>query len=214
MKSKAISLIFCCLIGILLTGCASVLEVTHSPLDPITQKRKGTIHIHQFTDSRKRDQRYIGYSTDQYRIIIRKHGIQGGKSLEVAVTEFFAEALKQAGYDVIIQSADGTLSKNNTEADAVLRGEINEFWLQTAPMRAWQQINIDLRLLDKNDEQVVWKINIHGDEIKTSWIGRLGSTYEKTISEALDQVLNRAATEFASDNFSKHLESKDSQKPK
>lgn len=201
MNSKLISVVCCCLMGILLTGCTSTLKVTHSPLEPIAQKRQGTIHVHQFTDSRKKDQRYIGNSMDQYRIIIRKHGIQGGKSLEVAVTEFFAEALNHAGYDVVIQSADGTLSKNNAKVDAILRGEINEFWLQTAPMRAWQEINIDLRLFDKGDNQVVWKKNIHGDENNISWIGTLGSSYEKAISEALDKVLNRAAAEFASDQF-------------
>ena len=125
-------------------------------------------------------------------------GVNDGKRVDVMVTEFFVDALKHAGYDAVIQTS-GATQPVGVKINAVLQGEIKEFWLDMY-MATWHHVNVDLRLLDKDGKLVLWQKNIQGGKSNPLWLG-LNSEFEKVIQQALDEALNRAAKEFASDEF-------------
>lgn len=207
MKSKCIVLIFCWSISAFLTGCAygtSKVELSHSPLAPVMQKRSGTILIHQFTDKRTRDRAYIGTKRDGFGMPVGKIIIKDNKPLDLTMTRFFAEALEHAGYDIIIEPAgSNSASNNHTNIGAVLRGDIKEFWSDPYPT-GWHDISISLELSDKEDQQVIWKKSIIGKNMRVVWIGKK-SELEEVIRQAMDNALNNAAAQFTTDDFFQHV---------
>lgn len=199
---KRIPLIFTSLLlAVLLNGCAlgvTHVNVAHSPLEPVAQKRAGTILVQPFVDNRKEDHQYIGTKRDVLGLPLGNMGVNDGKRVDVMVTEFFVDALKHAGYDAVIQTS-GATQPVGVKINAVLQGEIKEFWLDMY-MATWHHVNVDLRLLDKDGKLVLWQKNIQGGKSNPLWLG-LNSEFEKVIQQALDEALNRAAKEFASDEF-------------
>jgi hypothetical protein len=164
----------------------------------VAQKREGTILVHQFTDSRSENKKRIGNKRIIFGIPFGSFVIKDRKPVDVAVTELFAEALTHAGYEVITQPA-GSSTNDNTNVTAVLRGDIKDFWLDMFAA-TWHDVSVDFKLSDKNDKQVVWEKTIQGDNINPLWLG-LKSEFQKVIRQSLDEALNKAATEFASDEF-------------
>ena len=203
MKIKKVaSLLTSALAVLLLNGCAfgvTNVKVAHSPLEPVVSKRDGVILVRQFTDSRKEDKQYIGTKRNGFGMPLGNIGVRDGKRVEVMVTEFFVDALKHAGYDAVIQNAPAAATPPSMKVDAVLDGDIREFWMDLY-MATWHKVNVHMRLLDKAGERVTWERDIQGGESNVLWLG-ISSEFEKVIRQALDQALNRAAKEFASDEF-------------
>lgn len=187
-------------LALLLSGCAfgvTNLRVAHSPLKQIADKKSGTLIVRTFVDNRKQDKQYIGTKRNGFGMALGDFGIRDGKHVDALVTEYFVEALQAAGYTAIIQ--DKGTPASNVGQTGIVEGQINEFWLDLY-MATWHKVDVLVRLKDKSDQKVLWEKNIKGGEANVLWIG-VNSEFEKVIRQALDQALNRAAQEFASDEF-------------
>lgn len=188
-------------IATFLSGCAfgvTNVRVAHSPFEPVTQKRDGTLLVRQFVDSREQDRQFIGTKRNGFGMPLGNIGVRDGKRTDVLLTEFFVEALQHAGYDAVLQSPTSGVP-NGTRIDAVLEGEIKKFWLDLY-MATWHDLNVHLKLLDKDGQRVIWEKDIEGGKANVLWLG-VASEFEKVIRQALDEALNRAASEFASEGF-------------
>jgi hypothetical protein len=203
MKKKTTPLILTGLLLVIsLNGCAfgvTNLRVAHSPLESVAQKREGTILVQQFVDKRKEDHQYIGTKRDGLGIPLGNFGVRDGKRVDVMITEFFVDALKHAGYDAVIQTSSATQPPSGVKVNVILQGEINKFWLDLY-LTTWHHVDVDLKLLDKDGKNILWVKNIQGGKANVLWVG-LNSEFEKVIRQALDEALNRAAKEFASEEF-------------
>jgi len=155
--------------------------------------------VQQFVDDRKEDHQYIGTKRNGFGMPLGNIGVRDGKRVDAMVTEFFVDALRHAGYDAVIQTQAATQQPGGVKADAVMQGDIKEFWLDLY-MATWHHVNVDLKLLDKDGKQVLWEKNIQGGKANVLWLG-INSEFERVIREALDEALNRAAKEFATEEF-------------
>jgi hypothetical protein len=202
MKTKTLMSWFAGLLAIVsLSGCAfgvTNVRVTHSALTPVDAKREGVVMVRQFTDSRKEDKQYIGTKRNGFGMPLGKLGVRDGKRVDLMVTEFFVDALKHAGYNAMIQIPQSPTS-DISKVDAVMEGDIREFWTDLY-MATWHKVNVHMKLLDKTGAKVMWERDIEGGQANVLWLG-LSSEFEKVVRQALDQALNRAAKEFASDEF-------------
>jgi hypothetical protein len=145
----------CVSLAVLLSGCAlgtTRVEVRHSPLPSTSQKRSGKILVRQFSDARTEDHKYIGYKRNGYGMTLGRIGLAQGELLEALITEYFAEALRQAGYDAVVQAPGD--SEKNVAANVILEGNIRTFWLDMY-MMTWHHVNVDLRLLDRTGSRVI-----------------------------------------------------------
>ncbi len=180
-----------------LGGCAigvTKIDVTHDPINTISDKKEGNILVKKFVDKREgRIKGYIGNKRNVYGMVLGN--IESNEKLELLLTKYFAEALEAAGYTVVIQKKGEDLSN----FDVVLEGEILEFWLDLY-VAVWQKVDVMLKLTDKETSSVLWEKEVKGEETNALWIGA-SSEYEKVVREALNKALNEAAKEFASDEF-------------
>lgn len=188
-------LILAFLAALSLSNCAigtSKINVSHSPLTPVTAKKSGTILVKQFTDSRKvEDKAVIGNKRNGYGMVLGKFAIKGGKTVAQTMTDHVADALKEAGYNVVVEGS-GT-----APGAAVLEGDVYEFWLDLF-MATWHNVGVDLKLTRSGS--VAWQKRINGSETNVLWIG-LNSEIEKVIRQAVDKALTQAQQEFTSDAF-------------
>jgi hypothetical protein len=184
-------------------GCAlgtTRVKVTHEPLDRIENKKKGNILVKQFTDKRE-DTQHIGNKRNAFGMVLGHIGTEEGVKLEALLTSYFAEALKEAGYNAVIQETQSTGVPSQVKFDVIVDGEIVEFWLDLY-MAVWHKVGVKVKAIDPTDQKVLWEKDIRGEEKNVLWFG-LASEYEKVIRQALTKALNQAAKEFASDEFSK-----------
>lgn len=184
-----------------LGGCAlgvSRVHVAHSPFSEVLTKREGTILVKPFIDGREAGQRqYIGNKRNGYGMVLGHIGIRDGVKLEALLTRYFAEALQHAGYKAVVQPSDSETS--DIVFDAVLEGEIKEFWLDLY-MATWHNVDVLLTLKDTPETHVLWERDIHGKKANVLWIGASGE-YQRVIRQALDIALDQAVKEFASTEF-------------
>ncbi len=193
------------LLSFFIGGCAigtTRLNVAHEPLDRIESKKEGNILIRQFVDKRK-DTQHIGNKRNGFGMVLGHIATMEGVKLEVLLTNYFAEAFKEAGYNTVILEAQSTVSPGQVKFDAIIDGEIIEFWLDLY-MAVWQYNKVKVKVLNPVNQGIIWEKDIQGDQTNVLWVG-LSSEYEKVISQALTKALNQAAKEFASDQFYKSL---------
>lgn len=210
MKKLFVPLMNLSVVALLLSGCAlgvTPVKVRHSPLQHVENKREGTILVRQFVDNRqsKHDHRYIGTKRNGFGMPLGKIGIQDGAKLEVLVTDYFAEALREVGYQVVIQPPSGSGAFTAVTPDAILEGEIKEFWLDLY-MAVWHNVDVLVKLRDKEGQNVLWEKAVHGDQTNMLWLG-LAAEFEMVIRQALDKALNQAINDFASEEFHCKLKS-------
>ncbi len=191
-----------CLVGVV--GCAigttKVSSLSPDPLQQITNKKKGEILVNQFVDSRQIDNKnYIGNKRNGFGMVLGHVGLPDGVKLEPLVTNYFADALKEAGYNVVINDSPASPVPGNVKFDAVIDGEITRFWLDLY-MKTWANVDVKITALDPTSKKKLWEKTIHGDKTNTLWVGT-SSEFEKVIKEALTIASNKAAQEFASDEF-------------
>lgn len=180
-------------------GTTRIGNVSPDPLQQVTNKKKGEILVNQFVDSRKTDHNYIGNKRNGFGMVLGHISLPDGVKLEPLVTKYFAEALKEAGYDVVISDSSTSPGPGNVKFDAVIDGEITRFWLDLY-MRTWCNVDVKITANDPTSKKKLWEKTIHGDKTNTLWVGT-SSEFEKVIKEALTIASNKAAQEFASDEF-------------
>lgn len=193
----------------LLGGCAigtTHLQVAHEPLERIEAKKQGNIQIKPFIDKRKEDHQYIGNKRNGFGMVLGHVAPVEGVKLESLLTSYFAEALKEAGYNTVIQDSDPAGKQNEVKFDAVVDGEIVEFWLDLY-MKVWQNIEIKTRAIQPTTQAVLWENTVKADQSNVLWVGATGE-FEKVINEALTKALNQAAKEYASDQFQQAIKAR------
>lgn len=191
-------------LGIFAGGCAvgtTRVPISHGPLDKVENKKTGNIMVKQFVDKRE-DTEYIGNKRNMFGMVLGNIGTEEGIELEVLLTKYFTEALREAGYNVITNEPQQT-DAGQVKVDAIVDGEIIEFWLDLY-MKVWHNTEVKLRAMDPESQAVLWEKDIKSDQSNVLWVGASGE-YEKVISESLTKALNQAAKEFASDAFYKTL---------
>ncbi len=104
-----------------------------------------------------------------------------------------------AVYTLVISDSAAAPPPGNLKFDAVIDGEITEFWHDTY-LKTWHNVNVKITALDPTSNKQLWQKTIHGDQNNLLWVG-VTSEFEKVIREALTAALNKAAQEFASDEF-------------
>ena len=190
-----------------LSGCVigvNKVQVTHSPLVPIANKREGIVGVKRFTDERREgDRQEIGIVRSALAggPVVGSVQLKNEAELEVLLTGYIVEALKEVGYQAVIipPSSSGTASRSAEKVDAILEGEIRKFWVETK-VAAQSDMEVFMRLRDPKNGNVLWTASIQGHGKGTLWMGA-PSEFEGVIRQALDEALNQAATEFASDAF-------------
>ena len=190
------------------TGCAlgvTRVNVSHDSLATIENKREGDILVKQFLDKRK-DTRYIGNKRNMFGMVMGHIGTQEGLKIHDLLTKYFAEALREAGYNAIIQESESAGIAKGVRFDAIVEGEIREFWLDLY-MATWHKVAVLVKALEKDTQQVLWEKEVRGEEKNVLWVG-VAAEFEKVMREALTKALNQAAKEFASEEFYKALKLK------
>ena len=183
-------------------GCAigtTRLNLQHEPLQKIEAKSKGNILVRQFVDKRKESHEYIGNKRNGFGMVLGHVGAQEGVNLEPLMTRYFAEALAEAGYNPVIQDPTQPESNGQVKFDAIVDGEIIEFWLDLY-MKVWHNIEVRTRALDPYGKSVLWEKTIQADQSNVLWIGATGE-FEKVISEVLTKALNQAAKAYSGEEF-------------
>jgi hypothetical protein len=135
-------------------------------------------------------------------MVLGNIGPEEGLNLNDVLTNYFVEAMQEAGYTVVFSKetkAPEELEK--MKFDAMIDGEIVEFWLDLY-MAVWHYTTTKLTAKHPDSKEVLWEKVIHGEEKNALWIGAT-SEYEKVIRQSLTKALNKAASEFASEDFFK-----------
>jgi len=193
-----------------LMGCAlgvTRVNVSHDPLNRIENKKEGNILVNEFKDVRPQKREYIGNKRNMYGMVLGHIGTESGVSLTEILTKYFAESLSEAGYKtVVMKEAKMPDGSEKIKFDAMLEGEIVEFWMDLY-MAVWHKVGVKLMAKHSDSKEVLWEEVIHGEDKNVLWVGATAE-YEKVIRQALTKALNKAASEFASDEFLKTIKGK------
>ena len=195
---RYLSILVIVILAVFLNGCADTLKVTHDPLAQVENKKEGNILVKEFKDSRDPSFiEHIGRERNGWGMVIYTYDSRD--RIEPLLTGYFAEALREAGYSVVVEGTQGKSIPPDFKADAIIEGEILVFWID-AFVQIWQDISISVKALEKDTNKILWEKKIVSEE--TSYIGRGKlSNFEKVINKALTNALNEAAKDFASDEF-------------
>lgn len=202
-QSIHMGIIFAGFLGLFTTGCAvgvTKVKVAHDPLGHTESKREGNILVREFTDTRK-DTKHIGNKRNMFGMVLGHIGMKDEAKLETLLTVYFVEALKEAGYKAVLQNPQSSNPEGQVKFDAVVGGEITEFWLDLY-MAVWHKVGVKVNVLDPASQNVLWENEIRGEETNTLWVG-VASEFEKVIGQALTKALNQAVKEFSSEEFYK-----------
>ncbi len=185
-----------------ISGCAigtTRVIVAHEPLDRIEQKAQGKLLVRPFVDKRA-NKEFIGNKRNGFGMVLGHIGLMEGTTLENLMTQAFAQALREAGYHVVVQDA-AKLASETGPFNAVVDGEIRDFWLDLY-MAVWHYMDIEVKALDPSLQRVLWEKTFHGEKKDVLWIGATAE-YEKVINASLTYTLNEAAKAFASEEFAR-----------
>jgi len=180
-----------------------IVAVGHSPIGRIKDKRSGTILVKMFVDSRRQKAKQAigsipwgaGPFADIY--IFPSNAVV----VTLLMTGYVAEVLSEAGYHTYIESS--AASPGEGVADAILQGEVEEFWLYGGPLDSRQQITVTLKLYSADGKNLLWEKKIaaaHDQSIigsSKSW----GNKIQIMVTTVLDEILNQAAKQFSSHGF-------------
>jgi hypothetical protein len=191
-------------------GCAvgvTRVKISHDPLNRVENKKEGNILVNQFQDVRPVKKEYIGNKRNTFGMVMGHIGPEKGVSLTDVLTNYFAEAMREAGYTVVVsKETNAPEESEKMKFDAMIDGEILEFWLDLY-MAVWHYTTTKLTAKHPDSKEVLWEKVIHGEDKKTLWVGAT-SEYEKVIRQSLTKALNKTASEFASEDFFKAVKGK------
>jgi hypothetical protein len=197
------------IMGIFAWGCSSAtLKISHEPFYKVVEnKREGNILVTQFVDKRT-DTQHIGKfdaggDSDFKAFITTEKGVR----LEALLTSYFVETLKEVGYNVDFRERYSNDVLNQNIYDAIIYGEIEEFWLDISLANGssvqHMKIRIKIKAIAPTGQNVLWE----KDFIKyMTEISR--EKPEKVIRVALTEILNQALKDFASEEFYKAIKKK------
>lgn len=169
----------------------------------VEQARQGDIVVHRFTDNRDEEKReFIGAKRNGYGMVLGHLGVVEGTTLPDLMTQFFTEALRDAGYRAVIEGTPDSETPSDFQPIATLEGGIEKFWLDMY-MATWHLVEISVSLWNNSDE-VLWEGLFEGEETNVLWLG-LSGEFEKVIRQALDKALAQAVVDFSSDDFAEQL---------
>ncbi len=180
-----------------ITGCSlpvTRLDVTHHSITDNENKKQGKILVAMFVDKREEENRDM---------IGKRVGLRKGGSLDLFLTNFFAQALIAAGYSTVIQDSQ-PIDLKPAAYDAVITGEIKKFRVDFSPGQVSHHVDVTVKALNPENQSVVWEKQIVAEQTNVNWVGARGE-YSKVIDEALTKALNQAASAFASDEFSRAI---------
>lgn len=190
------------LIGLFSGGCAigtTQLVMSHGQLAAVPQTRQGDILVRPFVDKREHTQ-YIGNKRNGFGMVLGHVGTQPGVKIDELLTQYFIDALKQAGYNAFLEKpALAGAPTPQLKCDAIVEGEVVTFWMDLY-MMVWHQVGVKVKALNPATQAVVWERNIQGSEKRTLWVGATGE-FERIVREAMTKALDRATMEFAADDF-------------
>ena len=182
----------------LASGCAigaTVVKVEHETLKEPFVKREGKVAVTTFADKREEGhQEHIGNKRNTYGMVLG--WIDSNGSIEDILMRYFAEALREAGYEV---STVATLPEDRSEYDAIIEGDILEFWMDLY-MMVWHNVSIRIKVLNSETLTTLLQKDFTGEESNVLWLG-VNSEFEAVISQALTKALNMAVDEFSSEEF-------------
>lgn len=191
------------------SGCAigtTRVKISHAALDDVKIQREGNILVKRFTDAREDEKKpYIGNKRNMYGMVLGHIGVEEGVELDMELTGYFVEALRAAGYNASLDESNGEAPPNASGYKVALTGEIQEFWLDLY-MAVWHTVKVTPKLVSIDSGETLWETEIEASESNTLWVGARGK-YEKVINQATTMALNKAAEEFASEEFHKHVNS-------
>jgi hypothetical protein len=149
--------------------------------------------VRQFTDSRTiADKTSVGNKRNGFGMVLGGFSVKGGRSVAETMTDHAADALRAAGYKTVVEGSGRPIDA------PVLEGNVREFWLDLYTA-VWHNVGIDLKL--KNSAgAIVWQKRVDGSETNVLWIG-VNAEIEKVVRQAIDEMLNEAIAEFATDAF-------------
>lgn len=174
-------------VAVLLGGCGAVpTKVVHDPLTKVAQSRQGKLLLRQLVDKRKAKMKpYIGH----------RRKLPENVQLEPLMTKYIAEAIRMAGYEVVIVK-DGEVVG---DCDAIIEGDIVRFWVASC-VTVWHKVEIDLRAIDPAGGKILWSGKIKGGKTNPLWWGATPE-FENVIRQAMTRTLNTTAKTVASDEF-------------
>ena len=198
--------IFALFMGLFSIGCvrAVPLYIAHEPLNPVGNKKDGRILIKQFVNKVESGGGpifMVGVSEEQKRQNEKWKESQRA-SMGMLITSFFAEALEEAGYQVVFQEEQSSVSKNQVKFDAIIAGEIWGLNIEGGERSStfYSKLWVKVEALDPANQKVLWRKQFIGEEKNVNWTSRV-EEWNKVIRQAVTKALNQAVTEFASEEF-------------
>jgi len=209
-------MIMSCLVS--LSGCTAPqsifpVSISHGNIEAKQAGKAEVIIVSPFIDNRNKKQKpYLGEILEPINMypgppipVLVKSGrfiVEKNKNnIADILTDLFADALKSVGYNVLVTpfSTDGQSKISSIPHNAVLVGEINEFWL-TPSWTTTQSIRIELKLYNEKGTALLWE---KGIQVKHSQFVGLWSSaaFEEVLQKALDKALDQAIKAFESDEF-------------
>lgn len=185
-------------------GCvrAVPLYIAHEPLNAVENKKDGKILIKQFVNKVESGGGpifMVGVSEEQKRQNEKWKESQRA-SMGMLITSFFAEALEEAGYQVVFQEEQPTGFQNQIKFDAIIAGEIWGFNIEKKEFTFYSKLWVKVEALDPANQKVLWRKQFIGEEKNANWAGEVAE-FNRVIRQAATKALNQAVTEFASDEF-------------
>lgn len=192
------------LVAIVTGGCTlspKPMTISHRQLKPVIQQRQGDLLVRPLIDKRAQTQ-YVG------RMVYTKMGgtayyfeTTKGDRLDVLLTQYFVEALQNAGYSAVLDTSTPGSPLSEAKYDAIISGEIVEFWMDNYlhyPSTVFR-VAVRVQANSPDAQKVLWEKLIEGTDrhIDGSW----ESLTEPFVRHGVTDVLNRFAWEFASDDF-------------
>jgi hypothetical protein len=200
--NRSLKLVSICFVCSLLANCAigpTKIALGYESLPNVDKKRTGEIIIKPFVDARKSDQRRghkIGNKRNMYGMVLGSIETYDSVSLDSTITSYFAQVLRNIGYNVVI-------AQSSVPADAtnVLEGEIKDYWLDMY-MMVWHNIDIDLKLSSGvKGSKPKWSGCVQGKQSNALMWG-VAKEFEEFVYKANTNMLKNAEVIFSSDSFS------------
>ena len=127
-------------------------------------------------------------------MVLGFYEIKGDKKLEDLLTSYFAESLRGAGYNTVVQEVPLSPVPSDQLFDVIVKGDINKFWLNCYAS-GWHDVAVNIKMIDPVSGNVIWEKEIQGTHTNILWFG-MPSEIEEVIRQSLTKTLNEAIKEF------------------